>query len=208
MQIARVIIVVTVIAVITALFPGSAAAEEIFSGENTEKPGKPLKFERESRSSYSDHWARNLERMFRMADKGLYNGHILLKLSDRLELTEDQIHQIEELMLNHEEKVIRKSAEIKITELRIARIFHKDSLNRKEAEKQYRALSKKKTSLIIDHLNHLLDLREQLTPKQLNTLRTISDERKQKQRKQREERKRKWELKKKKNKAKKSALIV
>lgn len=140
------------------------------SSSNAEKP--PI--EKEEKNISQEHWVRHLKYIFQLREKNLYPGTTLLDLSIEIGLSEAQQQKIEQLMLKHQESVIRKSAEIKITEMRFARFIQSGKLDRQEAAQWIRSISEQKTDLVIDHMNYLLDLRELLTPDQIKKLSLLS----------------------------------
>jgi len=110
-----------------------------------------------------------------LADDNLYDGRILLKVKDELGLTKAQEEKIENLMLDYEAFTIRHSGEIKIKELRFASYLKSGHMDRGEVEKYIREISKEKTDMIVQHMNHLLDLKAILTPGQLRKMEEIRD---------------------------------
>jgi len=123
----------------------------------------------------TDHWVDQLIQCFRNADRNLYLGVVIIKFQDEINLTETQQKKIEQLILAHQEKILRQSAEIKIAEFRLATLVNssKDQIDRNEAARRIKEISEKKTDLVVIHMNYLLDLRETLTPEQLEILKQI-----------------------------------
>ena len=113
-----------------------------------------------------------------LADSNLVDGRRLLELRDKIGLTRKQEEKIENLVLEQETFYIRSSAEIKIKEVRFAIFLRSGQRDRKEIETYIREISAGKTDLIVNHANYLLDLRDLLTPRQLEALRQIKTERK------------------------------
>jgi hypothetical protein len=126
---------------------------------------------------------REIKHLFFLGENNLYDGRLLLDLKDKIALTKQQEEKIEGLMLAHEAFVIRNSAEIKIKELRFA--FYLKSkegeVDRKEMAQYIREISKEKTDLIVHYMNYLLDLRELLTPEQLETLGKLREKNRRKE---------------------------
>lgn len=110
-----------------------------------------------------------------LADNDLYGGRTLLKVKDQLALTKEQEEKIETLMLDYEAFTIRHSGEIKIKELRFASYLKSGQMDRGEVEKHIREISKEKTDMIVQHMNHLLDLKAILTPAQLHKMAELRD---------------------------------
>jgi Spy/CpxP family protein refolding chaperone len=88
-------------------------------------------------------------------------------------LTGKQEERIENLMLRHEAFSIRNSGEIKIKELQFAAYLKTGKTDRKEMGMYIREISRVKTNLIVHYMNYLLDVRDVLTPQQLETLKQM-----------------------------------
>lgn len=109
---------------------------------------------------------------FFMADSDLFDARILWHLKDRLNLTAEQQEKLQKLVMESETIRIRRGAEIKIKELRLLTYINSNpkKMDRKEVEKHIRAISEEKTEMIIQYINHLLDVKALLTPEQLEKL--------------------------------------
>jgi hypothetical protein len=118
---------------------------------------------------------RQIKHLLFLSKNNLYDGRLLLRLKDKIGLTEDQEKKIEDLMLEHEAFSIRSSAEIKIKELQFASYLKskKKKIDRKQMEQRIREISSEKTKMIVHYMNYLLDLRELLTTQQVETLRHL-----------------------------------
>ncbi len=103
----------------------------------------------------------------------LFDGRIILRFSDKINLSAEQLEKAESLLLAFEEISIAKNAEIKIMELRLASQLKGKKTDRKSVEKLLRDIGKYKTDLFIAYLNYLFDLREVLTPAQIEQLSEI-----------------------------------
>jgi len=112
-----------------------------------------------------------------LAKSNLYDGRVLLRVKEKIDLSDRQIEKIENLMLEHEAFSIRNSAEIKIKELRFATYLKAGKLNRQETEKFIRDISAEKTDLIVNYINYLVDIRALLTSRQLEILEKFVKER-------------------------------
>ena len=110
-----------------------------------------------------------------LAESDLYDARLILKVKDKIGLTNEQEEKIENIMLVHEAFLIRNSAEIKIKELRFASYLKSQpgEMDRRQVEKYIREISKEKTDLIVHCMNYLLDLKEILTPTQLQKMAEI-----------------------------------
>lgn len=118
---------------------------------------------------------RQVKHLLFLSKNNLYDGRLLLQLKDKIGLTEEQEKKIEDLMLEHEAFSIRNSAEIKIKELQFASYLKskEKKIDRKQMERRIREISSEKTTMIIHYMNYLLDLRELLTPQQMEILRQL-----------------------------------
>lgn len=116
--------------------------------------------------------------LFFLTDNNLFDGRMLLKIKDKIGLTGKQEEKIENLMLEHEAFSIRNSGEIKIKELQLAAYLKVGKTDRKEMEIYIREISKIKTNLIVNYINYLLDVRDVLTPQQLETLKQMKEQEK------------------------------
>ncbi|MCP4153263.1 MAG: hypothetical protein GY757_36365 [bacterium] len=163
------IILYIVLLSVTILFlclPGLAHSPGAATGTAVEKPADspgPAPYK-----DTGDRTVRKLRREFFLADNSLVSARKVLKFREQLALTDNQIEKLEDIMLTHETFSIRNGAEIKIQELRFAsylRSSHKN-IDRKNVAKHIRKISKKKTDMIVQYMNYLLDVRAILTPAQ------------------------------------------
>ncbi|MCU0288881.1 MAG: Spy/CpxP family protein refolding chaperone [Acidobacteria bacterium] len=105
-------------------------------------------------------------------ENNFFDARFILGIKEEIALTQEQEEKIENLMLQNEANTIRQSAEIKILELRFT-TFLKSQVNkidRKQVEKYIREISEMKTTMIVHHMNYLLDVKQSLTPIQLKKL--------------------------------------
>ena len=114
--------------------------------------------------------------LFFLTDNNLFDGRMLLRIKDKIGLTGKQEEKIENFMLEHEAFSIRNSGEIKIKELQFAAYLEAGKTDRKEVEMYIREISKIKTNLIVHYMNYLLDVRDVLTPQQLETLKQMKEQ--------------------------------
>lgn len=122
-----------------------------------------------------DEFSKRKRHLFFLTDNNLFDGRMLLKMKDKIGLTRKQEERIENLMLEHEAFSIRNSGEIKIKELQFAAFLKRGKTDRKEMEMYIREISRIKTNLIVKYMNYLLDLRDLLTPQQLETLKQMKE---------------------------------
>jgi len=113
----------------------------------------------------------------RMAERNLFPAGILLKLKERINLSKDQVRTIEKMRDAHQESAIRRAADIKVLELKVASYMGKENINRGKLEKMLRQVAAMKTDLTIANINYLLDLRDLLTPDQIKKIESIRNER-------------------------------
>jgi len=112
----------------------------------------------------------------RMAEKNLFPAQILLKLKERINLTKDQVRTIEKMRDAHQESAIRRTADIKVLELKIGSYMEKEKINIGKLEKMLRQVAAMKTDLTVANINYLLDLRDLLTPEQIKKIESVKGE--------------------------------
>jgi len=150
----------------------------LLSAQPGDKPQKDEEFNRK-------------RHLFFLTDNNLFDGRMLLKMKDKIGLTGKQEERIENLLLGHEAFSIRNSGEIKIKELQFAASLKTGKTDRKEMEMYIREISKAKTNLIVHYMNYLLDVRDVLTPQQLETLKQMKEQEKSAIRQREKQKKRK-----------------
>ena len=111
-----------------------------------------------------------------MAEQNLFPGFMLLKHKDEIGLTQDQVKKIEKMEEAHKEAGIRKQADIEVLELKLHSFLKKEPVNRKEMEKMVRDIAAMKTDLQIQQMNYLLDVKDILTPEQLDKIESFKKE--------------------------------
>ncbi|MCX6558649.1 MAG: Spy/CpxP family protein refolding chaperone [Candidatus Aminicenantes bacterium] len=105
-----------------------------------------------------------------MAENNLFEARFILRLKSEIGLTPEQEQKIEDMLLANEEATIRRSSDIKVLELKFAALLKNNRIDRREMESMARAMGKLKTDLQVDHLNYLLDVRDTLTPEQIQKI--------------------------------------
>ena len=108
-----------------------------------------------------------------LTEMNLFAGRSILTAKEKIQLTQPQQDQIENLMLSFEEFAISQCAAIKIKELRLARYLKSEHFDRQKLEQFVREISKMKIDLSAIYLNYLLDIRELLTQDQQRMLAEI-----------------------------------
>ena len=111
-----------------------------------------------------------------LAEKNLFDARFILRFKEDINLSKEQEKKVENLLLAFEENSIKKRAEVKIRELRFASYLKSEKINRKKMERQLKAISKMKTDFLIDYINYLLDLKQIMTPVQIEKLKEIKKE--------------------------------
>ncbi len=108
-----------------------------------------------------------------LAGKNLFDARFIMRFKEDINLSKEQEKKVENLLLAFEENSIKKSAEIKIRELRFASYLNSEKINRGKIERQLKTISKMKTDFLIDYINYLLDLKQIMTPVQIEKLKEI-----------------------------------
>jgi hypothetical protein len=106
----------------------------------------------------------------KMAEKNLFHAGMLLKIKDKIGLSQSQVKKIEKMKASHEELWIKKEADIKILKLKLDNYLKNEKLERGRIEKMIRGIAKVKTGMQIEQIHYLLDLRELLTSEQLTKI--------------------------------------
>jgi Spy/CpxP family protein refolding chaperone len=86
---------------------------------------------------------------------------------DKLDLSESQITQIEDLKLVHQKSMIKKRADLKTMELDLRAMMNKKEVDRSKALDLQRQISGKKAELAELRLLHQLEIRQVFTADQL-----------------------------------------
>lgn len=105
-----------------------------------------------------------------MIERNLFRVYQLLKFKDEIGLTAEQVSKIEKMKLVHQESVVKKHADIKVSELKFASYLKKEKINRSTVAKMIQEIGKKRTDLLVDNINFLLDVKEMLTPEQIEKI--------------------------------------
>lgn len=112
----------------------------------------------------------------RMAEKNLFHAGLLLRMKDRIPLSEDQVQQIEKIQLAFKEYTIKADADIKVQEMKLESYLKGQAIKRAAVEKMVRSIAGLKTELHLAHINHLLDLRDLLSDEQIKKIEEIKEE--------------------------------
>jgi len=110
-----------------------------------------------------------------MAENNLFEARFILHLKAEIGLTPEQEKKIGDMMLAYEESAIRRGSDVKVLELKFATLLKGNRIDRREMEKMAREIGKMKTDLQVGHLNYLLDVRDILTPEQIQKLEKMKE---------------------------------
>jgi len=110
-----------------------------------------------------------------MAENNLFEARFILHMKSEIGLTSQQEKKIEDMMLSYEESAIRRGSDIKVLELKFASQLKGNRIDRREMEKMVREIAKMKVDLQVGHINYLLDVRETLTPEQIQKLEKMKE---------------------------------
>lgn len=110
-----------------------------------------------------------------MAENNLFEARFILHLKTEIGLTPQQEQKVENMMLAYEENAIRRGSDVKVLELKFASLLKPNRIDRREMEKMVREIARMKTDLQVGHLNYLLDVRDTLTPEQIQKLEKMKE---------------------------------
>ena len=92
---------------------------------------------------------------------------------EKLNLTDDQINKIDSIYLNYMDKLIDLKAQLEKKVLNLKSIVENDNFDRNEVLKDFDEISAVKSKIQRELLLMKLDIRDQLTPEQRSTLKTL-----------------------------------
>lgn len=93
-------------------------------------------------------------------------------LAGMLELTDDQIGDLEGLRYSHEEKVLSIKQEMEREQLALSHLMDDDELDRRAIETRIKNLASLKTDLQLEHIEVVFSIAEILTDEQMQMLRS------------------------------------
>jgi hypothetical protein len=99
---------------------------------------------------------------------------MLMKMADKLELTEQQIGQLQDLKIQHEKDLIQKQADLKLARLELKEIMIKVNIDEKAALSKQDRISGIKGEIAKAKLQHKLAARKVLDDKQLAKFKELS----------------------------------
>jgi len=111
--------------------------------------------------------SKHMRHGFGMVDNNMIRGQMLLRLKDELKLTDDQVKKIEKMNFNFQESVIRRMADTKVMEIKLANYLQGDKIDKKKVEKMIKDIAMMKADMQIDRIYHFLDIKSVLTPEQI-----------------------------------------
>ncbi len=120
--------------------------------------------------SQSGYISKHMQQRTKIAEQNLFRGTMLLRLKDEIGLNADQVSKIEQLNLSFQESMIRRMADTKVKELKMANYLQSSKVNRKTVGNMIREISKLKTDLQIDRIYYLLNIKDLLTPEQIQKI--------------------------------------
>lgn len=112
-----------------------------------------------------------------LVDKNLFPAPMLLMHKNDIGLTAEQVTKIEKMQNEQMEIFIKKQAEINVKELKLSTYLKETKIDRGKLESMILEMGKMRTDLQVQHINHLLDLRDLLTAEQLKKLETFKQDR-------------------------------
>ena len=115
----------------------------------------------------SGYVSKHMRHGFGMLDNNMIRGQMLLRLKAEIGLTPDQVKKIEKMSFDFQESVIRRMADTKILEIKLANYLQGEKINKKNIEKMIKDISAMKADMQIDRVFHFLDIRSILTPEQI-----------------------------------------
>jgi Spy/CpxP family protein refolding chaperone len=100
-----------------------------------------------------------------------WQGRMLMH--ERLNLTEEQQKQIEEIRFTHRDEMIDLNADIQKQTLNLRKLRTSGDLNRAEYLKEVEKLNELKSQKAVKRAEHQMEVRELLTPEQREQLRSF-----------------------------------
>lgn len=114
--------------------------------------------------------SRGMSYHIKLAEMNLYPSQMILRYKTEIGLTAEQEKKIQALQMKYREISIKQNTDIKILELKLSSLFKADNPSRKLIENKIREIASKKTNMVIDKFNYLLDLKQILTKEQLTKI--------------------------------------
>ena len=106
----------------------------------------------------------------RMAEQNLIPGKILIRMKDKIGLSEKQVQQIQKLDAAFQEAQIMSDADAKVKYLKVKNYLKEEKINRSKLEKMIWDVAKLKTQMQVDRINYLLDVKSFLTAEQITKI--------------------------------------
>ncbi len=111
--------------------------------------------------------SKHMKQGFGMLDNNMIRGQMLLRMKTEIGLTPEQVKKIEQMSFDFQESVIKRMADTKIMEIKLANYLQGEKLNKKTIEKMVKDISMMKADMQIDRIYHFLDIKSILTPEQI-----------------------------------------
>ncbi len=113
---------------------------------------------------------RHMNHGLQMVEMNLYPPRMILRVADKIGLSETQVAQIRKMDRNHQEWMVKSTAESRIRGIKLKALFDSEKVDRKALEKAVRSVSDSWTEIRLARINHLLDVRDLLTPEQIKKI--------------------------------------
>jgi Spy/CpxP family protein refolding chaperone len=112
-----------------------------------------------------------------MVQQNMIPAQMILKMKEKIKLSEKQIKKINSLYLDFKKSAIDVKAKISVLNLKLETCFSDKKISKNKVASVIKELGTLKTSMEIAHINHLLDVRSILTAEQLTLLEKLKQER-------------------------------
>lgn len=111
-----------------------------------------------------------------MMDRDSIPPRMVLRFADRIGLTADQVKKLNEMLTQHEERMIRGQADIRIKELQLRNYCNGEKIDRREMEKMAREIGDLRVRQQLDRMNLQLDVKALLNAEQRNKIEEMKKE--------------------------------
>lgn len=103
----------------------------------------------------------------RIAERNLYAGKMLLHIKDKIGLTAEQVKKIEKMQAAFTEAQLRGRTEVKVQKMKLDTYLKGNKIDRNKMAKMVKNVAALQSSLQLDRLNYLLDVKSVLTAEQI-----------------------------------------
>ena len=111
-----------------------------------------------------------------MGGQDFLSVQMVFRFEKEIGLSPDQKINMEKIRESAQIQAVKTEADIKLGELKLKSLLKQDNVNREEVKNQIFENSKLRASLFFRHLNRMLDIKEILSPEQLNKLQEVKKE--------------------------------